>query len=215
MSHRYVLNRKAFAATRALAEGADKDPKWDYMHVSPAGVICTDTKSIIKVTLPQQPNKDNLAPQVFTSDVFEKLRPKSDENVTMPEGLEAKSNGKIAVPDFKLAIPGPESQVAYITVTAKSLIKMLRAACEVTDHARQLVRLRICGEGKNQMLRIDAHRDEGAQEFTGVLMGTVYTGQSIPGDKQGTSTNVPETIDEKKLSLPLTEGRKFRAEAGD
>lgn len=212
---RYVLNKKTFAATRVMPRGKDADPKWQYIHVSPTGVICTDTSSIIRVSLPHQPAMPSHT-QVFTPDMFEDLIPKSgDATVEMPEGLEAKSNGKIAVPNFNTAIPGPSTQVASITLSAKSLIEVLKAACEVTDHARQLVRLRLCGEGKNQQLRIDAHRDEDGQEFVGVMMGTVYLGDKIPGDLPKDATmaaaaSVSEAFDEKKLSLPLSEGRKFR-----
>lgn len=178
---RYILNKKCFAATRALAKGRDADPKWNYMYVSPKGCICTDRVALIRVSLPPQSDAPT-APCVFTSDVFEEMRPKTeDELVTMPEGREAKCDGNLAVPNFSAAIPEPTTQTASITVTAKHLIDVLKAACEVTDHARHLVRLRICGDGnKNQQLRIDAHRDEDGQEFTGVIMGTVYTGSNIP-----------------------------------
>ncbi len=209
---RYQLNRKAFAATRALGKGKDADPKWDYMYVSPKGVICTDRVALIRVSLPEQKNAPETA-CVFTGSVLEENKPKTgDELVTMPEGREAKCDGTLAVPNFSQAIPDPATQIASITVTAKHLIDVLKAACEVTDHARHLVRLRICGDGnKNQQLRIDAHRDDEAQEFTGVIMGTVYTGTNIPGDPtNGQSGPKVEAFDEKKLTLPLTEGRKFR-----
>lgn len=212
MSERFILNKKAFAATRALARGKDADKKWDYMHVSKAGVICTDTTAIIRVSLPKQDNVPSHA-QVFTSDMFEKLRPTTaDETVTMPEGLEPKSNGTIAVPNFAATIPNSDAQVACVTVSAKQLIELLKAACEVTDHARQLVRLRICGDEKNQKLRIDAHRDADGQEFCAVLMGAIYKGVNIPGDPTGPKqeTAPSEEFDEKKLTLPMTEGRKFR-----
>lgn len=211
---RYKLNRKCFAATRALGKGKDADPKWDYMYVSGKGCICTDRVSIIRVTLPEQDDMPT-TPCVFTGSVLAENKPKTgDELVTMPEGKEAKCDGTLAVPDFKQAIPETTTQIASITVTAKHLIEVLKAACEVTDHARYLVRLRICGDGnKNTQLRVDAHRDDGGQEFTAAIMGTVYTGTNIPGDPQNGNQNQGaknEAFDEKKLTLPLTEGRKFR-----
>jgi hypothetical protein len=211
---RYQLNRKCFAATRILGKGKDADPKWNYMYVSPKGVICTDRIALIRVSLPQQANAPE-TPCVFTGDVLEENRPATgDEIVLMPEGREAKCDGTLAVPNFSSAIPESSTQVASITITAKHLIEILKAACEVTDHARNLVRLRICGDGnKNQQLRVDAHCDKGSQEFTGVIMGTVYTGTNIRGDpinpNQGLHSKT-EMIDERKLTLPLTEGRKFR-----
>jgi hypothetical protein len=132
------------------------------------------------------------------------------DDVVMPEGLEPKSNGKISVPNFSKAIPDPNTQVANMTVNAQALIDILKVACEVTDHSRFLVKLRICGSGKNQVLRIDAHRDAGAQEMVGVLMGTVYEGVSIPGDHTGTPVSLTEYAEERKLVLPLTAGRRFR-----
>jgi hypothetical protein len=211
---RYILNKKAFAATRVMPKGVNAETKWRYIHVSPVGVTCTDTSSIIRVSLPKQDNAPQAA-QVFTPDMFEPLIPKSqDETVQMPEGLEAKSNGQLAVPSFNAAIPDPKTQVASITLSAKALIEVLKAACEVTDHARQLVRLRLCGEGKNQQLRIDAHCDEDGQEFVGVMMGTIYSGTRIPGDPAKDAAMAAaasnESFDEKKLTLPMVEGRKFR-----
>jgi len=209
---RYQLNRKCYAATRALGKGADADSKWDYMYVSPKGVICTDRVALIRISLPPQENPPT-TPCVFTGAVLTEHKPKTgDELVTMPEGREAKCDGTLAVPNFSAAIPDPATQLASITVTAKHLISILKAACEVTDHQRHLVRLRICGDGnKNMQLRVDAHRDDDGQEFTGVIMGTVYTGNNIPGDPNNqTGVKIVETFDEKKLTLPLQEGRKFR-----
>jgi hypothetical protein len=209
---RYKLNKKCFAAMRALGKGRDADPKWDYMYVSPKGVICTDRVALIRVSLPEQEDMPT-APCVFTGPILEEHKPKTgDELVTMPEGKDAKCDGTLAVPNFSSVVPEPGTQIASITITAKHLIDILKAACEVTDHARYLVRLRICGDGnKNQQLRVDAHRDENGQEFVGVIMGTVYTGTNIPGDP-GNGHTAPrnEIFDEKKLNLPLTEGRKFR-----
>jgi hypothetical protein len=210
-TRRYILNKKCFAATRALGKGRDGDKHWDYMYVSPKGVICTDRMALIQISLPPQPNPPT-TPQVFTSDIFEPLRPKTNEElVTMPEGAEAKCDGNLQVPNFNAAIPKPETQIATITVTAKHLIDILKAACEVTDHARYLVRLRICGDGNKKQLRVDVHRDDGGQDMIGVVMGTVYTGENIPGDPAGSNPHPVEAYDEKKLTLPLTEGRKFRS----
>lgn len=210
---RYVVNRKVLAATRALDQSEGADKRWRYMYVSPQGAICTDTTMIAKVTLPPQLPNAPTAPQVFTEDMLLNIdaKLKTEELVTLPQGKEAKSNGEISIPSFTAAIPNPNTQVASITVTAKHLIKLLKAACEVTDHARQLVRVRIHGtDPKNMQLRIDAHRDEDGQEFCGVLMGTIYNGSCIPGDANGAPVTTSEAVDTAKLTLPLSEGRKFR-----
>ena len=212
---RYILNRKALAVTRVMGKGPNHDAKWDYIHVSSKGVICTDSISLVKIDLPDQANPPT-APQVFTKEMLDGVDkkhvngPNGLDGITMPEGLEAKSNGKISVPNFSKAIPDPNTQVASMTVNAKALIGILKVACEVTDHARFLVKLRICGSGKNQVLRIDAHRDAGAQEMVGVLMGTVYEGTSIPGNHTGAVIPMVEYTEERKLVLPLVEGRRFR-----
>ena len=207
---RYTLNRKALAVTRVMGKGPNHDKKWGYIYVSEKGVICTDSISLVKVDLPAQSNAP-VAPQVFTKEMLAEIKMiSSTADTVMPEGLEPKSTGQISVPNFSKAIPDPNTQVASMTVNAKALIDILKVACEVTDHSRFLVKLRICGSGKNQVLRIDAHRDAGAQEMVGVLMGTVYEGNSIPGNATGAVVPMVEYTEERKLVLPLVEGRRFR-----
>lgn len=209
---RFKLSRKNFAATRVLAKGKDADPHWSYMYVNSKGTICTDREALIRVSLPDQTDVP-ASPQVFTKDMLDGMKPSGDNLVTMPEGREAKCDGELSVPKFDLAIPDPATQTASITVKAKHLIKILKAACEVTGHSMKFVKLRICGDGhNNQQLRIDAPKDEDGQEFTGVLMGTVYTGNNIPGEPANGNAPKSETFDERRLTLPLTEGRKFRNE---
>ena len=47
---RWVLNRKAFAAMRAIR--ADAPDRYKYLHVGPKGITATDTTAIIRVSLP-------------------------------------------------------------------------------------------------------------------------------------------------------------------
>jgi hypothetical protein len=134
---------------------------------------------------------------------------KATEVVTMPEGMPAKTTGQYTVPNHDVTIPRPEDQTATITVDAGRLIELLKAAMEVTDHNKHLVRLRFYKE----FIRVDAYRDAGAQEFMGLLMWTNYNGNNIPGDsKHVTSTNqpTPETAEDGHFKLPLYEGRRFR-----
>jgi hypothetical protein len=180
--------------------------RWAYMYCSPKGVLCTDTTSLIRVTLPKYPVDVNpTTPVIFESkDVLERLK----ENVTsyeMPAGEEAKS-GKYSVPNLEAGIVGTEKQTASITISAKALINLLEAACEVTEHSRSLIKLRLC----DNALRIDTHRNEGEQEFTGILMGLSYQGNMIPGDPVNKTFTPTETVNERTLNLPETQGRKFR-----
>jgi hypothetical protein len=205
---RYILNRKCLAALRAIGEG-----KFEYAYVSPKGILCTNTNAIIRVTLPVCAPLDKSLPQqptepaIFTKETLVKLAPKDDELIPMPEGLEAKTSGRFTVPNLEQGITDPNKQTAAIVVNAKTLIDLLTAACEVTEHSRKIVKLRFCGNN----LRIDSHRLDGEQEFCAVLMGIQYTGQNIPGEPDGSKPMiVNESFDEKRLELPNTSGRKFR-----
>jgi hypothetical protein len=170
---------------------------------------------MIRVSLPGagQPGwGGNAEPAIFEYDAAMKLAKECGRNdtVTMPEGLPAKTTGFYTVPNCDVAIPRPEDQTATITVSASRLVEMLKAAIEVTEHNKHLVRLRFYGG----FIRIDAHKDTGGQEFMGLIMGTNYNGNGIPGDSQkvvaGTYKPTPETADEGHFKLPLYEGRRFR-----
>jgi hypothetical protein len=209
---RWVLNRKCFAALRAIGDGTDK--RWNYIHVGPKGVTATDTVSLIRVSLPDQNRGVNVEtePAIFDYDVVKKLAKdmgKAD-TVTMPEGLPAKSTGQYTVPNHDVTIPKPEDQTATITVDAERLIELLKGAMEVTEHNKHLVRLRFYKD----FIRIDSHRDIGGQEFLGLLMWTNYNGNCIPGDAKhvitGTNKATPETANDGHFKLPVYEGRKFR-----
>lgn len=205
---KYVINKKALAALRAMSKTVSK---WQYAHVSPKGVTCTDAHVYIRVSLPPQAKHVPTGAQIFTKDMLEEIRPVKDEVITMPVGLEAKTTASIYVPNLDCVLPDPSKEISHITLEAKPLIELLRAACEVTDHSKFLVRLRICKSGKNELLRIDAHHDEDGQEFVGVIMATDYNGKNISGDRpEHIPAHPTEVIGETSLNLPATEGRKFR-----
>jgi hypothetical protein len=216
---RFLLNRKCWAVLQAIDEIGPKahpsEARWRYVLVSSKGVIATDTVSLIRVTLPYTATPIPEQPAIFDYDTMESLRPKDTDNplnplgdfVVMPEGEEAKTSGKYIVPNHEASIPTPKSQIAVITVNAARLIRLLQAAMDVTEHSRNLVRLRLYKD----CIRIDSHRDHGGQEFLGLLMGTSYNGNCIPGDVlAGAPAYTSEMVTEKSLKLPLTEGRKFR-----
>ncbi len=209
---RFLLNRKCWAALRTIDEISAKahpsEARWRYVHVSAKGVTATDTVSLIRVTLPYTNMPIPAQAAIFDYDTMKELLPNgSQECVIMPEGEEAKTGGKFIVPNHDASIPLPKYQIATITVNAARLVTLLQAAMEVTEHSRNLVRLRLYKD----CIRIDAHRDHGGQEFLGLLMGTSYNGNCIPGDAPaGTPPSLNESVHEKPLKLPLTEGRKFR-----
>jgi hypothetical protein len=210
---RWILNRKCFAALRAIGDGTDK--RWNYIHVGPKGVTATDTVSLIRVTLPTANGINQVGanePAIFDYDTMKTLS-KSGFGVgqiEMPEGLPAKTTGQYTVPNHDVTIPKPEDQTATITVDAERLVELLKAAMEVTEHNKHLVRLRFYKD----FIRIDAHRDVGGQEFLGLLMWTNYNGNCIPGDAKhvltGTNKPTPETAYDGHFKLPVYGGRKFR-----
>lgn len=224
---RYKLNRKCFEATRALSSEPQHDEKWDYIYVGNGYVCCTNTTKFVRITLPTPGNTGSglkgtvfhdpqpTVPVIFPRAVFDEMRKRchGDNVVEMPEGLPAVSNGKYSVPNFEYAVPKPESEENSICVTAKDLIDILQAAAATTDHSRYLIKFRQCKIGPKSVVVINGHRDDGGQEFTGVLMGTKYEGINIPGDRP---ENVPppekqsEKFDEEKIELPMETGRKFR-----
>jgi len=210
---RWVLNRKCFAALRAIGDGVDR--RWNYIHVGPKGVTATDTVSLIRVTLPKENgiNQDGVGePAIFDYDMMKNLSKSGfgQGQIEMPEGLPAKTTGQFTVPNHDITIPKPEDQTATITVDAKRLIELLKAAMEVTEHNKHLVRLRFY---KN-FIRIDAHRDVGGQEFMGLLMCTNYIGAGIPGDRpvgaEISLSGVSESSEDGHFKLPVYEGRRFR-----
>ena len=209
---RWILNRKCFAALRAIGDGTER--RWNYVHVGPKGVTCTDTVSLIRVTLPDQQQGVNAAvePAIFPYEDMKNLMPTKAVVVVMPEGSPAKTTGQYTVPNHDVTIPRPEDQTATITVDAARLIEILKAAMEVTEHNKHLVRLRFYKD----FIRVDAHRDVGGQEFLGLLMWTNYNGNCIPGDAKhviaGTNKATPEreAANDGHFKLPVYEGRKFR-----
>jgi hypothetical protein len=207
---RWILNKKAFAALRAIGGGTEK--RWKYIHVGPKGVTATDTVSLIRVSLPSQTTLSTDTPVIFEYDEALTIskRLKANQTTEMPAGLPAKTTGAYTVPNHDMTIPVPEDQTATITVDAARLIELLKAAMEVTEHNKNLVRLRFYKE----FIRIDSHRDIGGQEFLGLLMWTNYNGNNIPGDmKPGATMNQTgalESTEDGHFKMPVFEGRKFR-----
>lgn len=205
---RWILNRKCFAALRAIGDGTDK--RWKYVHVGPKGVTCTDTVSLIRVTTPVLSNDSDTPSAIFDYETAKRMSKETsaDGTVTMPVGLPAKTTGQYTVPNHDVTIPKPEDQTATITVDAKRLIELLKAAMEVTEHNKHLVRLRFYKE----FIRVDAHRDTGGQEFLGLLMWTNYNGNCIPGDPEYVLKATPEreAANDGHFKLPVYEGRRFR-----
>src|ERR1039458_4783851 len=120
---RWILNRKCFAALRAMGNAADR--RWKYIHVGPKGVTCTDTVSLIRVSLPKGNGINQVGasvPVIFDYETMKKLAASGFGNgqIEMPEGLLAKTTGQYTVPNYDVTIPKPEDQTATITVDARS-----------------------------------------------------------------------------------------------
>ncbi len=211
----WILNKKCFAALRAIC--AKTTARWKYMHVSKAGVVATDMVSMIRVSLPTMtrvslPINDTLPePMVYDYETALSLIPKGDSEVIMPK---VGPNPAFSVPKFEYAVPQPKNQIASCTVDAQRLIDILKGAMDVTDHARNMVRLRFYKD----FLRVDAHKDMDGQEFMGLMSCIKYNGNSIPGDPpagvtvDGQFKPNPETAEQGSMVLPMFEGRKFRDE---
>lgn len=204
----FTLNRKNFALTRIMPE--DVAHKYAYLHVSNKGTVCLNGFQLVRVTLPKSMEETPGNPAIYTPEMIEAVRVNSDKQVAkMPEGLPAKTTGSRAVPVFDNAIPGPEQMGQSIILDGKALIELLKVACDVTDHTRNLVRLSIAKHGG--VLRIDAHREEGEQDFTGIQVAVQYKGHNIPGlPAEGEVQSETEMVDAKGLTLTMNEGRKFR-----
>ena len=207
----WVLNRKCFAALRALGSGTDN--RWNYIHCGPKGVTATDGISLVRVSLPTDQIGGNPEPEIFPADLAKSLIPKGEATVTMPEGMPAKTTGQYIVPNYEAAIPDPKMQKFSIIVNAKRLIELLKGAVDVTEHSKSLVCLRLYGD----FIRIDAHRDTCGQEFTAFMTGVNYNGDGIPGDPPKGTPSAPASEDfkEKTLVLPITGGRLFRNSTKD
>lgn len=209
----YRINRKNLAVARLMPRGKTGEPRLKYLHASPKGVTAIAPSVIARVSLPAG-HPAGVGATIWPQDRVDELlaihHMDPSQSHEVEEGLDAVTGPDYLVPQIDREIPEPDEQDAFFTVNAEMLIKVLKAACEVTTDADKTVRLRIT-QSKNRM-RVDTYCQPGEQEFVAVLSGIEYTGANIPGDRPSDAPPKPEVKPiQKGLGLKATTGRRFRA----
>ena len=208
----YRINGKNLSVARLMPRGKDGDARLKYLHAGPKGVTAISPEVIARVSMPK--GQADVTSTIWPQESVEKFLATSptdlNDLVEVPEGLPAVTSPDFLVPQIDKVIPEPEMQDAFVTVNAELLIKVLKAACDVTTDADKTVRLRVHQE--ENVLRVDAYCQPGEQEFVAVLTGVEYTGNNIPGDRPSDAPAKPEVKPiQQGLGLKSSTGRRFRA----
>jgi hypothetical protein len=211
---KYTITRKNLAVTRFMPRGKDADARLKHVHVSRAGTTAFHPQGIMRVSLPDvaQPSTAVIIPQKeadkISTAIWSQARYDIPDEVTEP----AVTGPDFLVPRVDSIIPDPDHQAACVTVNGELLLKMLKAACEVSEDSEKTCRLRFYPN--EHKLRIDTYRQPGQQEFLGVLCELDYSGDFIPGDF-GTGSGKPKPEEKPKagkgLAFRSDTGRKFRS----
>jgi hypothetical protein len=143
-------------------------------------------------------------------DKMGRLAPESPVTVEMPAGEPAITGPHFLVPQIDKMLPGPEFQVAAITVNGDLLRKLLTTACEVSNDSDYTVRLRIMNTGDTPMLRLDNYRQPGDQEFVAALKAIDYDGDYIPGEQPSGIKKVEKKPMQAGAVLKVSTGRRFK-----
>jgi hypothetical protein len=141
----------------------------------------------------------------------QRVADKIDRSCTVraEETVPAHTTPDYLVPEINSIIPDPDDQTATITVNGELLLKMLKAAVEVSEDPEKTIRIRhFPNEAK---IRIDTYREPGQQEFIGVLCELEYYGDLIPGDRTGSIKPFAARPKAKGLLMRTDTGRKFRS----
>jgi hypothetical protein len=203
----FVLNEKCLAVKSFMPRGRGANNRLKYLAVSKQGVTAFHPQGIMRVSLPPDspaPKRSMLIPQRVADKIDRSCTVRAEETVpahTTPDYL---------VPEINSIIPDPDDQTATITVNGELLLKMLKAAVEVSEDPEKTIRIRhFPNEAK---IRIDTYREPGQQEFIGVLCELEYYGDLIPGDKnEGISMQKAGRPTPTSLTLRTDTGRKFRS----
>jgi hypothetical protein len=213
----YNINSKNLAVTRLMPRGPKAEKRLKYMHTGPKGTTCLTPSYLVRVSLPSDQPQPKF-PVLYTQDEIDNLNGHSFQGGTfdMGEGRPAVNGPAFIVPKIEDAIPDPADQIATFTCNGEILLKMLKVANEVCNDSQKPIRLRLYGkvnpDDPTQVgeLRMDTYRQEGAQEFLGILKGMEYYGNLIPGDK----THAPvkeEPPKQRTETLKVSTGRRFRS----
>lgn len=205
----YKINGKNMTIARLMPKGQNADPRLKYMHASPKGTTVISSSVIARVSLPTpQTGSGTLWPQDKVEQMLKQHGGQEMDLVTEHDEMEPAVTGpNYLVPKIDDILPAPGDQKASFTCNAELLIKVLKAACEVTDDSNNSVRLRFCGD----RLRIDTWRMPGQQEFVAVVKEIEYDGDNIPGDIISGEPKVEKKPQQGGLALKANAGRKFRA----
>ena len=206
----FTVNGKNLEVGRFMVRGKDADARLKFLHFSKDGVTSFNPHGIMRVTMPAGEAQPAL-PVIVPQNEVDKWNLKSDQKMNIPADVTEPgvTSPDYLVPNVKTIIPDPETQECTITVNGEMLLKMLKAACAFCEDSEKTLKLRYFPkEGK---LRIDTYAMPGQQQFCGVLMELDYSGDYVPGDKQGDGpTKVESAPVQKELALLTDEGRKFR-----
>lgn len=214
----YKINSKNLAVTRMMPRGPKADLRLKYMHTGPKGTTCLTSAYLVRVSLPEATDQPKF-PVTYSQQQIDALHGHYWQGGTfdMGDGRPAVTNPEQLVPRIDDAIPDPADQVATFTCNGAILLKMLKVANEVCDDSEKPLRLRLFGKcdpddpTRAAELRIDAYRQEGKQEFLGVLKGMEYYGALIPGDKPSGASVKEEPPKQIKQTLRVSTGRRFRS----
>lgn len=215
----YKINKKNLAVTRLMPRGPKADKRLKYVHAGAKGTTCITPSYLVRVSLPFGEIQPKF-PMLYTQGQIDNLNGHCFES-TLPfdlgDGRPAVNGPEYTVPKVDDAIPDPGDQIATFTCNGETLLKMLKIANEVCDDSNKVVRLRLFGQvnpdDPTQVgeLRIDSYRQEGSQEFLGVLKGMEYYGNLIPGDKPHDAPVKEEPPKQRTETLKVSTGRRFRS----
>jgi hypothetical protein len=219
----YKINSKNLSVARLMPRGPKADKRLKYLHTGPSGTTCLTPSYLVRVSLPADQPQPKF-PVLYTQDQIDNLNGRcftsSSDGIgtfDMGDGRPAVNGPAYTVPKIDDSIPDPSDQLATFTCNGEILLKMLKIANEVCDDSQKPLRLRLYGkinpDDPTQVgeLRIDTYRQEGAQEFLGVLKGLEYYGDLIPGDKTKTAPVKEEPPKQRTETLKVSTGRRFRS----
>ena len=207
----YKVNGKNLSVGRLMVRGKDADKRLKFLHVGPKGTSVVTPIVVARVSLPdveQDIQPSAVIPQ-DELDAMGRVAPEAPGTVNLPEGQPAITGPNFIVPQIDKIFPGPEFQVAAITVNADLLRKLMVIACECSEDSDKTVRLRVCNMGDTASLRIDMYRQPGEQEFCGVLKGIDYDGDYIPGEKEP-GKKLEKKPQQQGMLLKVSTGRRFK-----
>jgi hypothetical protein len=215
----YKINSKNLSVARLMPRGPKADKRLKYLHTGPSGTTCLTPSYLVRVSLPADQPQPKF-PVLYTQDQIDNLNGHYFQGGTFDMGdvgSPAVNSPSFIVPKIDDSIPDPGDQLATFTCNGEILLKMLKIANEVCDDSQKPLRLRLYGkvnpDDPTQVgeLRIDTYRQEGAQEFLGVLKGLEYYGDLIPGDKTKNAPVKEEPPKQRTETLKVSTGRRFRS----